>query len=212
MAMSEAPDAVPPAPAAAAPARLHRGLVALAVVLCILVVANVALGAYLWGYVRALHALRAAPTPPGAEARMPLPRETTGALRQDEGRLEVGRSDRTNDFVVTVDAIEFRRTGTRLWLSVENRRTEPVQFMAGATATLLDEQGRVYRVDPFKGSHPFWGPVPAGGKESGWLEFPPVPEGVRMLRLVIPDVFSLGTPPWTVEIEFSVGTAARGGG
>lgn len=184
---------------------LRRWLIVLAVGLGVMVLVNALLAGFLLGFVQAQRALpepraqgeeRAAQPPavPGEEPAAPLVTD----------RIAVGESDDTNDFIVTVDAVEFRRTGTRLWLSVENRRSEPVQFMAGVTAMLLDEEGQVYRVDPFKGSHPFWGAVPAGGKESGWLEFATVPQGAQTLRLVVPDVFTLSVPAWTVEIEFAV--------
>lgn len=170
----------------------------------LLVAANAALAGYLLAHLRgaAGGAGKALPSPGPAGTGGPVyePPSRDEALTTD--RIHVGRSDDTNDVVVTVDAVEFRRTGTRLWLTVENRRAEPVQFMAGATATLIDDKGNVYRADPFQGDHPFWTSIPPGGKESGWMVFGAVPRGTKSLRLVIPDVFTLRTAPWTVEVEF----------
>lgn len=178
------------------------GIVA-AVLAVLLLAANAALAGYLLGQLRGAAGGGTALQRGGpARAAGPVyePPSRGEALTSD--RIPVGRSDDTNDVVVTVDAVQFRKTGTRVWLTVENRRNEPVQFMAGATATLIDDKGNVYRADPFQGDHPFWTSIPPGGKESGWMAFEPVPKGTKSLRLVIPEVFTMKASPWTVEIEF----------
>ena len=188
-------------------ARARRWGVAVAIAAAVLLVALVAVNGALAGYLLAQSRAPAGDAAvvgdaaaPGTGGPVYEPPSRGEALTS--GRMRVGRSDDTNDVVVTVDAVEFRQTGTRLWLTVENRRAEPVQFMAGATATLIDDQGNVYRADPFQGDHPFWSSIPPGGKASGWMVFEAVPRGTKSLRLVIPDVFTLRAAPWTVEVEF----------
>lgn len=179
------------------------GGIAAAVLAVLLLAANAALAGYLLGQLRGAAGGGTALQSGGpARAAGPVYEPPFRGEAMTSDRIRVGRSDDTNDVVVTVDAVQFRKTGTRLWLTVENRRNEPVQFMAGATATLIDDKGNVYRADPFQGDHPFWTSIPPGGKESGWMVFEAVPRGTKSLRLVIPDVFTLKTAPWTVEVEF----------
>lgn len=133
-----------------------------------------------------------------------LPRLERKPGELPDGVLRVGRSDSQHGFNVTVDGIQLRRTETRVYLSAENKGSDAVEFMAGAKAILTDNLGNTYRVDPFGGEHAFWGQVPVGGVQTGWLKFPVLDPQANKLTLIIPSVFSLANPAWNVEISFDM--------
>lgn len=185
-------------------ARTGRWLVAGGTVLALLLAANVALMSYLTFD----RTLRVPPEGAGtqtAAGQGPIytpPQPAPPLVTTDT--IRVGRSDDTNNFVVTVEGIQYRRDETRVWVTVENRGTADVQFMAGAKARLLDQDGHVYKVNPFAGDHEFWGAVPAGGKLTGWMSFPPIPKGTKQLTFEVDSVFTMDKAPWKVAIPFDV--------
>lgn len=114
-----------------------------------------------------------------------------------------GASDSRHGFTVAVNEVDFRKTSTRVHVVATNHGDAAVQFMANAKASLVDDQGNTYQVNPFGGGQ-FWGAVPVDGTVQGWLSFPPVKADAKKLSLMIPNIFDLQHPAWNVEVDFAI--------
>ncbi len=109
-----------------------------------------------------------------------------------------GASDSLNNGTISIEKIQFRRDGTRLWVKFVNRGSQKINMMPGANSTLVDNNGHSYKSDPFA-SNQINGIAP-GATEEVMLVYEPIREDAKQITFHMDMIFDMKNAAWQVAI------------
>ncbi len=113
-----------------------------------------------------------------------------------------GAKDSLNKGSISIEKIQFRRDGTRLWIHVDNKGGNKINMMPGANSTLVDNNGHTYKADPFA-SQQVNGIAP-GASEDIMLVYEPIRADAEMITFHLDMIFDMQNAAWQVAIPVAL--------
>ncbi|MFW6008457.1 MAG: hypothetical protein ACOCP8_04235 [archaeon] len=122
-----------------------------------------------------------------------------------ENPIKIKESQLVNNLDITVEQITFKPTKTILVISAENNSNENINLMVSQKSTLIDDQGRNYKIDLFESDNKLNGTVlPPNSKGYTNLILEPVNKNAKELTYSLSVNGTATHNPWQHMIKFKL--------
>lgn len=111
-------------------------------------------------------------------------------------------ADSFNGLSVAVTKVQFRQDTTRLWVKIDNDSGKTISMIPSANAHLTDDNGRIYKTDPFGGDQV--SSIAAGAHEEIMLTFEPIRSEAKSLTFTLDSVFDMKHSAWNYSVQFDI--------
>ena len=111
-------------------------------------------------------------------------------------------SDTYGGLTVTLTKIQFRQDGTRIWVKFDNNGGKKIQLMPNVNSSLVNQNGRTYKVDSFAGDSIT--SIAPGAHQEFMLVYEPVSAESKRLTFNLDSVFDMSKTAWNYEISFDL--------